>query len=196
MRFVARGKRCRAGKLDELRRFGTIRRCCGIKEAWTRRIPRTACPCIPLVHLAPVVRGCDEADGAATGKLRAADFSQALFDGGDFRPGDRKASPVIVSFVASWCTVRGSEASGLEDVHRQYEPQRAVFIGVAIKDTESKARDCAKSERVGLRHRSRRGRIDQAGLWRIRAAHYLHHRSRRALRPSPCGCDHRRFALA
>lgn len=85
--------------------------------------------------------GCDEDDHAATGKLRAADFSLELFDGGRFNLSDQKGSPVVVVFFASWCTVCGSEASGLEDIHRQYAPQKVVFVGVAIEDMESKARD-------------------------------------------------------
>ena len=99
---------------------------------------------MPLVVLALAVQGCDEDDGAATGKLRADDFSLALFDGGDFRLSDQKGSPVIVVFFASWCTVCGSEAAGLEVVHRQYLDRKVVFVGVAIEDVESKAREYVK----------------------------------------------------
>ena len=100
--------------------------------------------CLPLVLLAIIVQGCDEDDGAATGKLRAGDFSLTLFDGGEFRLSEQQGHPVIVSFFASWCTVCGTEASGLEGVYRQYAPQQVVFVGVAIEDVEIKAREYVK----------------------------------------------------
>ena len=124
--------------MDAIRRYdrneaGGIHR-----VSWRARL------CASLLLLALVVQGCDEDGGAATGKLRADDFSLALFDGGDFRLSDQKGHPVIVSFFASWCTVCGSEASGLEDVHQQYAPQQVVFVGVMIEDVEDKARAYVK----------------------------------------------------
>ena len=127
-----------------MRRFNAIGRYCRNEAGRICRASWNARLCVPLVLLALFVQGCDEDDGAATGKLRAADFSLALFDGGDFRLSDQKGHPVIVSFFASWCTVCGSEASGLEGVYQQYAPQEVVFVGVAIEDMEDKARDYVK----------------------------------------------------
>lgn len=108
------------------------------RGSWKARL------CVPLLLLALVVQGCDEDDGGAGGKLRAEDFSLTLFDGGEFRLSDQKGHPVIVSFFASWCTVCGSEASGLEDIYQQYADRKVVFVGVAIEDMETKARDYVK----------------------------------------------------
>jgi peroxiredoxin len=96
----------------------------------------------------PAVQGCEENDGKAAERRPAADFALQLFAGGSFRLSEQKGSPVIVNFFASWCTVCGAELSDLEDVHRQYGEQEVIFVGVAIEDTETRAREYV--ERNGL----------------------------------------------
>ena len=99
----------------------------------------------PLVLLlalcAGLLVGCDETDdGQIAAREPAADFVLTLFDGGSFRLSDHKGSPVIVNFFASWCIPCKVEAPVLEKAFQNYGDRKVAIIGIAIQDTESKAR--------------------------------------------------------
>jgi cytochrome c biogenesis protein CcmG/thiol:disulfide interchange protein DsbE len=84
----------------------------------------------------PFVQGCDE----IAEKEVAADFSLQLFDGRTFTLSKHKGDAVVVNFFASWCIPCKAEAPVLEAMHREYFEKRVIFLGVAIKDTDSAAR--------------------------------------------------------
>ena len=71
----------------------------------------------------------------------AADFNLKLFDGGSFRMSDHLGAPVIVNFFASWCIPCIAEAPALEAVSRDYAERGVTVLGVAVQDTETKARE-------------------------------------------------------
>jgi cytochrome c biogenesis protein CcmG/thiol:disulfide interchange protein DsbE len=100
----------------------------------------------PLVLLlalcAVLLLGCDEPDdGQIAAREPAADFVMTLLDGGSFRLSDHKGSPVIVNFFASWCIPCKIEAPVLEKAFQDCRDRGVMVVGVAIQDTESKARD-------------------------------------------------------
>ena len=70
----------------------------------------------------------------------AADFTLKLFNGGSFRMSDHLGAPVIVNFFASWCIPCIAEAPALEAVFQEYRDRGVTVLGVAVQDTESKAR--------------------------------------------------------
>jgi cytochrome c biogenesis protein CcmG/thiol:disulfide interchange protein DsbE len=104
-----------------------------------------------LWPLMAAVQSCGEGEetaGAAAGKETAADFTLETFHGGSFRLSNHKGNPVIVNFFASWCTLCGDEVSDLEKVYRDYAERGVILVGVAVQDTESKARTYV--EKYGL----------------------------------------------
>ncbi len=70
----------------------------------------------------------------------AADFTLKLFDGGSFRMSDHKGAPVIVNFFASWCIPCKAEAPALEAISNEYKERGVTMLGIAIQDTETKAK--------------------------------------------------------
>ena len=64
----------------------------------------------------------------------AYDFATTTFDGRPITLNQFKGRPVVLNFWASWCTTCWKEAHILESTHREYTPQGAVFIGIAIND--------------------------------------------------------------
>ncbi len=96
-----------------------------------------------------LVQGCSE-DAASlnTAKEAAPDFEVGLFDGGDFRLTDHKGKPVVINFFASWCVSCGKETPVIEKVSREYGPDKVVFLGIAVDDTERKAKQFM--QKIGL----------------------------------------------
>ncbi len=86
--------------------------------------------------------GCaEEASDIAVEPEAAPEFELALLDGGQFKLSDHKGSPVVVNFFASWCVPCGEETPVLDSVYQQYRSQGVAFVGVAVNDTETKARE-------------------------------------------------------
>ena len=75
----------------------------------------------------------------AVEKGPAPDFTVQLFDGGSFRLSDHRGKPVFINFYASWCLPCGGEVGDLEKVYSDVK-EKVAFVGVAIQDTETKAR--------------------------------------------------------
>ena len=71
---------------------------------------------------------------------RAPDFSLRLFDGSQLSLSSLHDRVIVVNFWSSWCEPCRKEAPVLEKVWQEYQGQGVVFIGIAYKDTESKAR--------------------------------------------------------
>lgn len=71
----------------------------------------------------------------------AADFSIERFDGGTFQLSDHKGKPILINFFASWCVSCREEVPVLAKVSPEYIEKGVVFVGVAINDTETKARE-------------------------------------------------------
>ncbi len=93
-----------------------------------------------LILLIPFVQGCEE-----TAKSNvAADFTLQLFDGRTFNLSKHTGEAVVVNFFASWCVPCRAEAPALEAVHREYADKKVIFVGVAIKDTDSAAKAFVK----------------------------------------------------
>jgi len=96
---------------------------------------------IPLSICLLLIQGCNDNDNNI--RLRgepAADFTIERFDGGIFQLNNYKGRPILINFFASWCVSCGSETPVLEKIHTEYSKKGVVFVGVAINDTETKAR--------------------------------------------------------
>lgn len=93
-----------------------------------------------LVLMMPLLQGCDD---TAEPKV-ADDFSLRLFDGRTFTLSKHRGEAVIVNFFASWCIPCRAEAPILEALHKEYLDKKVVFLGVAIMDTDTAARDFVK----------------------------------------------------
>lgn len=78
----------------------------------------------------------------------AADFSIERFDGGSFKLKDHKGKPVLINFFASWCVSCGTEIPILAKVSGEYGKKGVVFVGVAVNDTETKARKFIKKYKL------------------------------------------------
>jgi len=95
---------------------------------------------IALVVGGFMLHGCGDASDVAVEKGPAPDFTVQLFDGGSFRLSDHRGKPVFINFYASWCIPCGGEVGDLEKVYNAFAKEKVAFIGVAIQDTETKAR--------------------------------------------------------
>ncbi len=84
-------------------------------------------------------QGCSETTGIAAGP--APDFAVELFGGGLFQLSAHKGTPVVINFFASWCRACGEETPVIEKAAREYGPERVAFLGIAVDDTEKKAKE-------------------------------------------------------
>ena len=98
----------------------------------------------PLLLLLLTASGCSEDASSVAGNepLEAApDFDLHLLEGGNFKLSNYKGKPVVVNFFASWCVPCGAESPVLDKVYQDYQSKGVSFVGVAVNDTESKARE-------------------------------------------------------
>ncbi len=70
----------------------------------------------------------------------APDFNLQSFDGGQLSLATLRDRVIVLNFWASWCDPCREEAPILEKAWREYQGQGVIFIGIAYKDTEDKAR--------------------------------------------------------
>ncbi len=87
-----------------------------------------------------LIQGCSDSSYVYLKGEPAIDFSIERFDGGSFQLSDHKGKPVLINFFASWCVACGTEVPVLAKVSPEYIKKGVVFVGVAINDTENKAR--------------------------------------------------------
>jgi len=87
------------------------------------------------------VQGCSDTSYVYMKGEPAADFSIDRFDGGSFQLSAHKGKPVLINFFASWCVSCGAEIPVLAKVSTEYGKKGVIFVGVAINDTETKARE-------------------------------------------------------
>ena len=95
-------------------------------------------------------QGCSEdISTESTAKEIAPDFNLELFDGGNFQLSDQKGKkPVVINFFASWCVSCGKETPVIEKAAKEYGPDKVAFLGIAVDDTEKKAK--AFMKKIGL----------------------------------------------
>jgi len=71
----------------------------------------------------------------------APDFTLTTFEGKTVRLSEQRGHPVVINFWASWCPPCRAEAAALGTVARaESAAERAVFIGVDVRDGEENAR--------------------------------------------------------
>lgn len=71
----------------------------------------------------------------------APDFTLTTFDGQSVRLEELRGHPVVINFWASWCPPCRTEAAALGNVARaERAADRAVFVGVNVRDWEDNAR--------------------------------------------------------
>ena len=71
-----------------------------------------------------------------------------LFDGSDYDLSEKKGSPVVLNFYASWCIPCKEEAPGLEKSFLEFGPRGVGFIAIAVQDTEVKAREFVDTHKL------------------------------------------------
>lgn len=88
-----------------------------------------------------LVQGCNESQTAQKTALEVApDFDIALFDGGNFHLSEHKGKVIVLNFFASWCVSCGKETPVIEKLAHEYSPEAVMFLGIAVDDTEKKAK--------------------------------------------------------
>ena len=90
-----------------------------------------------------VIRAADRGSGEA-----AKEFELSLLDGGTLRLSELQGKVVVLNFWASWCPPCRAEMPSFQRISEEYADRGVVFVGVAVSDTEEKAR--AFAERVGV----------------------------------------------
>lgn len=72
------------------------------------------------------------AQGEGVDSLYAAEFQD--MNGQPFALSGLRGKVAVVNFWASWCAPCRKEIPDLVEVHRQYETQGVVFVGIAVED--------------------------------------------------------------
>ncbi len=89
-----------------------------------------------------LIQGCDQNTATQnTTRETAPDFTLTLFDGGTFQLSEQKGKPVVINFFASWCVSCGEETPVIEKFANEYPGKEVVFLGIAVDDTEKKAKE-------------------------------------------------------
>lgn len=104
--------------------------------------PETRCRSFLLAFLmCGFLLGCGGNESESKNVMETApDFKISLFEGGDFQLSAQKGKVVVINFFASWCVSCGEETPHIEKVSREYAPQTVSFLGIAVDDTEKKAK--------------------------------------------------------
>ena len=98
-----------------------------------------------LISSLLLVQGCNKDTAVQTTAMETApDFDIALFDGGNFQLSNHRGKVIVINFFASWCVSCGKETAYLEKASREYAQQPVMFLGIAVDDTEKKAKEFLK----------------------------------------------------
>jgi len=102
-----------------------------------------------LIAILLFLQGCGEDTATLSSPVEIApDFTLTLFDGNDFQLSANKGRAIMINFFASWCVSCGEDTPVIEKVSKQYAQQDIVFLGIAVDDTERKAK--AFMKKIGL----------------------------------------------
>ncbi len=101
-----------------------------------------------LIAALVLIHGCS--GEAPPVKEVAADFKLTLFDGDTFQLSSHKGKPILINFLASWCIPCREEIPALNQVYREYGPKGVAFVGIAIDDTEEKAKEFVEKFELGF----------------------------------------------
>ena len=98
-----------------------------------------------LISSLLLVQGCNKDTAVQTTAMETApDFDIALFDGGNFQLSNHRGKVIVINFFASWCVSCGKETAYIEKASREYAQQPVMFLGIAVDDTEKKAKEFLK----------------------------------------------------
>ena len=98
-----------------------------------------------LISSLLLVQGCNKDTAVQTTAMETApDFDIALFDGGNFQLSDHRGKVIVINFFASWCVSCGKETAYIEKASREYAQQPVMFLGIAVDETEKKAKEFLK----------------------------------------------------
>ena len=98
-----------------------------------------------LISSLLLIQGCNKDTAVQTTAMETApDFDIALFDGGNFQLSNHRGKVIVINFFASWCVSCGKETAYLEKASREYAQQPVMFLGIAVDDTEKKAKEFLK----------------------------------------------------
>jgi len=122
--------------------------------SWPARVAAV----VALAALAACSTGADAVDQESGGSQRfvagsgastiyaegdrkdAPDIAGTLLDGGSFRLSEARGDVVVLNFWGSWCAPCRAEADDLERVNTATKASGVRFLGVNVKDTESRAK--------------------------------------------------------
>ncbi len=98
-----------------------------------------------LISSLLLIQGCNKDTAVQTTAMETApDFDIALFDGGNFQLSNHRGKVIVINFFASWCVSCGKETAYIEKASREYAQQPVMFLGIAVDDTEKKAKEFLK----------------------------------------------------
>jgi len=105
-----------------------------------------------LISSLLLLQGCSEEAPTADGITNqpAPDFSMELFDGNNFRLSEQKGKVVMINFFASWCVSCGEEVRHIQEAFQSYAPEQVAFLGIAVDDTEKKAKGFMKKNGLNI----------------------------------------------
>ncbi len=87
-------------------------------------------------------------EAQAAGKLKELiPFDLITFNGEKINIKDYLGKPIVLNFWGSWCPPCRYEAKDIESTYKTFQG-RVSFVGVAVQDTESKARAFIKTYQV------------------------------------------------
>lgn len=99
-----------------------------------------------LISACLLLQGCSDEVPIMDGITNepAPDFSMELFDGNKFELNEQKGKVVMINFFASWCVSCGEEVHHIQEAFEAYTNQPVIFLGIAVDDTEKKAKGFMK----------------------------------------------------
>jgi cytochrome c biogenesis protein CcmG/thiol:disulfide interchange protein DsbE len=116
----------------------------GLKLQWQRRLPIAliiSMVAIGLIVLLLDISGSSRPPSTATIGHPAPAFQLQSLDRNSVKLSDHLGSPVIVSFIASWCLACDGDLELLARAYERYAPKGLAILGVVHEDDQDKMRD-------------------------------------------------------